>query len=169
VNVADIVSEVEIAGVAFQLEGERVHVEYPDDECREELAEQIAFLRARRAEVIAFLKTRSVVPPMPEGVRLVRWEPKSGPVAIDVCSVVVDVAKFIHSELRALDSRLNNPWTIHGGFTVPQMLDRLAQAGLEVELEPKGKAPMPSDRTERTTKHQETKGGPETAPPGHGQ
>ena len=168
-NVADIVCEVETAGVAFQLEGERVHVEYPDDECREELAEQIALLRARRAEVIAFLKTRSAVPSMPEGVRLVRWEPKSAPVAIDVCSVVVDVAKFIESELRALDSRLNDPWAIRGGFTVPQMLDRLAQAGVEVELEPKGAAAMLSNRTERTMKRQETKGGPDTPPPGCGQ
>jgi hypothetical protein len=54
--------------------------------------------------------------------------------------VVADILKIIEGELRALDSRLNNPWTIHGGFTVPQMLDRLAQAGLEVELDPKGGA-----------------------------
>ena len=81
----------------------------------------------------------SKAPPMPEGIRLIRWEPKSAPVAIDVCSVVVDVPKFIESELRALDSRLNNPRTIHGGFTVPQMLDRLAQVGLVVVLEPKGR------------------------------
>lgn len=80
------------------------------------------------------------VPTMPKGVRLIAWEPKPAPVAIDVCFVVVDVPEFIEKELLALDSRLNNPWTIHGGFTVPQMLDRLAQAGLVVELEPKGRA-----------------------------
>ncbi|MGA7624394.1 MAG: hypothetical protein WCA91_12520 [Candidatus Acidiferrales bacterium] len=77
-------------------------------------------------------------PTLPQGVRLIRWEPKPPPVAIDVCSIVVDLSKFVESELRALDSRLNHPWTIRGGFTVSQMLDRLAQAGLEVELEPKG-------------------------------
>jgi hypothetical protein len=93
------------------------------------------------------------VPTMPKGVRLIHWERKRAPVAIDVCSVVVDVPKFIESELRALDSRLNNPWTIHGGFTVPQMLDRLAQAGLEVELEPKGGA--------STEKYQSTEDGGE--------
>jgi hypothetical protein len=80
------------------------------------------------------------VAPIPNGIRLIRWESKTAPVAIDVCSVVVDVPKFIESELRALDSRLNNPGTIRGGFTVWQMLDRLAQAGLIVELEPKGRA-----------------------------
>lgn len=73
-------------------------------------------------------------PAMPKGIRLIRWEPKSAPVAIDVCSVVVDVSKFIAGELRALDSRLNDPMTIHGGFTVPQMLDRLAQVGVTVAL-----------------------------------
>ncbi len=71
---------------------------------------------------------------MPKGVRLIRWEPKAAPVAIDVCSLVMDVPMFMESELRELDSRLNNPWTIHGGFTVPQMLDWLAQAVLEVEF-----------------------------------
>jgi hypothetical protein len=75
---------------------------------------------------------------MPKGVRLVSWEPKVTPVAIDVCSVVVDVTKFIESELQELDSRLNNPWTVRGGFTVSQMLDRLRQAGVTVELDPKG-------------------------------
>lgn len=74
---------------------------------------------------------------MPKGVRLVRCETKARLYAWTVCSVVFDVPSFLESELRALDSRLNNPWTIRGGFTVPQMLDRLAQVGLEVELEVK--------------------------------
>jgi len=77
---------------------------------------------------------------MPKGVRLIRWEPKTAPVAIDVCSVVGDFPKFIERELHALDSRLNNPWTIHSGFTAPQMLDRLRQVDVEVELDPKGGA-----------------------------
>jgi hypothetical protein len=94
-------------------------------------------LRAQRADVAAYLKAWGPVPLMPKGVRLVRYEPKAAPVRLDVCSVVFDVPSFLESELRALDSRLNNPWTIRGGFTVPQMLDRLAQVGLEVELEVK--------------------------------
>jgi hypothetical protein len=139
VTVADIVSEIESAGAAFLLEDDKVRVWYPDDERRKEVAGQIALLREQRAEVVAYLKVRSAAPPMPKGVRLIRWEPKAAPVAIDVCSVVLDVPKFIEGELRALDSRLNNPWTIHGGFTVPQMLDRLAQVGALVELDPRGR------------------------------
>jgi hypothetical protein len=140
VNVADIVSEIEAAGAIFRLEGEKVRVSYPDDERRKELAKQIGLLRDHRTEVAAYLKARTAVPPMPKGVRLIHWESRAAPVAIDVCTVVVDVAKFVESELRALDSKLNNPWTIRGGFTVPQILNRLAQAGLEVELDPKGGA-----------------------------
>jgi hypothetical protein len=138
VTLADIVSEIESAGAAFLLEDDKVRVWYPDEERRKKVAELIALLRVQRLEVAAYLKARNEIPSMPQGVRLVRYEPKPAPVRLDVCSVVFDVSKFIESELRALDSRLNDPWTIHGGFTVPQMLDRLAQAGLEVELEPKG-------------------------------
>jgi hypothetical protein len=93
------------------------------------------------------------IPPIPKGVRLICWDPKQSLVAIEVCSVVVDIPKFIERELRALDSRLNNPSTIHGGFSVAQMLNRLAQAGVEVELELRGGA--------STTKFQNTEGGDE--------
>lgn len=74
-------------------------------------------------------------PAMPAGARLIHWEPKKAPVAIDVCTVVVDVQRFIEAELRDLDSRLNFPWTIRGGWTVPQILDRLRQAGVQVKIE----------------------------------
>jgi hypothetical protein len=98
----------------------------------------------REAQIIEKTPTPSVSevpkpPSMPKGVRLVRWEPKPAPVAIDVCSVVVDVSKFM--ELRDLNSRINFPWTIKGGWTIPQILDRLAQAGVEVEIDLKGEKP----------------------------
>jgi hypothetical protein len=72
---------------------------------------------------------------MPRGVRLVHWEPKTAPVAIETCSIVVDVPKFVKAELQALDSRLNHPLTIRGGFTVPQMLELLRQVGVTVEID----------------------------------
>jgi hypothetical protein len=141
-TVDEILVQAEAAGAQFRLEGEEVRISYPDDECRDGLSGQIALLRNHRDEVRAFLKARNPWTPyvMPRGVRLVSWEPKVAPVAIDVCSVVVDVTKFIESELRELDSRLNNPWTIHGGFTVPHILERLRQAGVTVDLDPKGGA-----------------------------
>jgi hypothetical protein len=42
VTVAEVVSKVEAAGVAFRLDGEKVRVRYPDNERREEFAGQIA-------------------------------------------------------------------------------------------------------------------------------
>jgi hypothetical protein len=128
-----ILDEMSERGVTARVDGETLRLK-PRAALDDDL---LARIKEHKLEIIRALVA---IPPMPEGVRLIRWEPKPAPVAIDVCSVVVDVRKFIHGELRALDSRLNNPWTIHGGYTVPQMLDRLAQAGLEVELDPKGGA-----------------------------
>jgi hypothetical protein len=73
-------------------------------------------------------------PALPLGVRMVRYEPKSPPVSIDVCSVVVDVEKFIRTELRELDARLHAPTQIRGGWGVFTILDRLRQVGLELEI-----------------------------------
>lgn len=134
-------SSLEIAGAAFRLDGEKVLVSYPNDERRNEPAEPTSLLRAQRAEVGAYLKARSTIPPIPKGVHLVACEPKAAPVRLDLCSVVFDVRKFIEAELQALDSRLNNPWTIRGGFSVPQILDRLREVGVEVEVDVKGEKP----------------------------
>jgi hypothetical protein len=58
------------------------------------------------------------------------------PIAIDVCSIVVDVEKFIQTELAELDARLHSPIQIRGGWGVFTILDRLRQVGLELEIEP---------------------------------
>jgi hypothetical protein len=138
VNVADLVSEVETAGVAFQLEGERVHVEYPDDERREELAGRIALLRARRDEVVAYLRARGAIPPMPEGVRLVRWEPKPAPVALTRVEVVTDVPRFVTMTLLALKAALVGKRWLAGNRSVRELIERLEECGVIVEVnEPK--------------------------------
>jgi hypothetical protein len=146
VNVADIVSEVETAGVVFQLEGEKVHMEYPCDERREELAAQIALLRSRRDEVIAYLKARSAIPPMPDGVRVIRYEPQQGPILIESYAVVTEVRKFIEAELQELAARLHAPQQIRGGWGIFTILDRLAQCGVELEIIRPSAAPPPSNQ-----------------------
>jgi hypothetical protein len=73
---------------------------------------------------------------LPRGVRLVRYEPKPPPIAIDVCSIVVDVERFIQTELAELDARLHSPIQIRGGWGVFTILDRLRQVGLDLEIEP---------------------------------
>lgn len=133
-TVADMVSEVEAAGVAFRLEGEKVRVSYPDDERRKELAAQIGLLREQRDEVALFLKSRSAIPQMPQMLRLISWNLKDPPVAIETCTVVTDPALFVSRTLEQVRIALARPrrWP---GWSVPQLIDRLAQVGVVVMLE----------------------------------
>jgi hypothetical protein len=87
-SVSEILGEVEAAGVALRLDGEKVRICFPDSQHREELAEQVAFLRAHRGEVIVFLRSRTAIPPMPPRVRLVVWNLKEPPVGIETAAVV---------------------------------------------------------------------------------
>ena len=124
-SIAEEVSFIEAAGAALRFDGRQVRVWYPNEECRRELAEQVGALRARKREVAAFLRTRDIVPGMPQGVRLINWTLKEPPVAIDTCSVVTDPALFACSTLEQLQTALAQPkrWV---GWTVPQLIDRLA-------------------------------------------
>jgi hypothetical protein len=131
-----IIDELEAAGATLRLDGQKVRVWYPDEERRQALVEQVFTLRAHKEEVTAFLRTRGVIPAMPAGVRLVHWNLKEPPVAIDTCSVVTDPALFARSTLRQLGVALVEPkrWV---GWSVPQLIDRLAQVGVTVTLEPR--------------------------------
>ena len=133
-TVVDVVSEVEAAGVGFRLDGEKVRVWYPDDERRGELAEQIAFLRGQRAEVAAYLKARSAIPPMPEGVRLVRWEPKPAPIAITKVEIVTDVPRFVTMTLLELKAALAAKRWLAGNRSVRELIERLEACGVVVEV-----------------------------------
>jgi len=138
VSVEAIVGELEAAGAVFRLDGEKVRVWYPDEQRRQKLAGQVALLRDHRPEVTAFLKTRTITPAMPPGVRLIEWKLKEPPVAIDVCSVVIEPERFARSTLNELRIALANQTTRRKqcvGWTVAQLIDRLAQVGVRVTLE----------------------------------
>jgi hypothetical protein len=133
-KVEEAVNLVERAGATFRLDGQKVRVWYPGEERRVELAQEVAFLRSHRAEVAAFLSARVVIPRMPRGVRLLEWNLKEPPVAIETCAVVTDIARFAQSTLEQLRTALAQPkrWV---GWSVPQLIDRLAQVGIQVSLE----------------------------------
>jgi hypothetical protein len=138
VSVAAVVDELEASGAVFRLDGEKVRVWYPDEQRRQELAGQVALLRNHRTEVTAFLKTRTTIPAMPPGVRLIDWKLKEPPVAIDICSVVVEPEKFARTTLNELRIALANQTARRKqcvGWTVVQLIDRLAQVGVRVVLE----------------------------------
>ena len=87
---------------------------------------------------------------LPEGLSLIRYTPKSGPVAITMCSVVTDANKFIRHALEELEARLHHPVQIKAGDSVFELLSKLGDCGLELRLEwserePEGtKSPDPS-------------------------
>jgi len=101
---------------------------------REDLAEQVAFLRAHRGEVTVFLRSRTAIPPMPPRVRLVVWNLKEPPVGIETATVVVNPALFARTTLVQLGAALANP-TRWVGWSIPQLIDRLAQVGVTVVVE----------------------------------
>jgi len=135
-NVAETVALVETAGVKFRLAEEGVRIWYPSEELRTEVAEDVAFLRAHRVEVAAFLRARGIVPTMPPGIRLISWTLKEPPVSIEAFAVVTDSARFATSTLEQLRLTMEDPkrWV---GWSVPQLIDRLAQVGVVVALESK--------------------------------
>jgi hypothetical protein len=135
-NVGETVGMIEAAGATFRLDGEKVRVRYCNEEQRKELTDKIAFLRDHRAEVAAFLKIRGTIPTMPPGVRLIHWCPKESPIAIESCAVVTDTARFVRTTLEQLRMALAQPkrWV---GWSVPQLVDRLAQVGVLVAVDSK--------------------------------
>ena len=90
-------------------------------------------LRKQREKVRAFLRARAAIPAMPTGVRLVSWELKEPPVWIESCAVVVDPGQFARATLGELREKLVNPKRKYG-WSVPQLIDRLAQVGVIVEV-----------------------------------
>jgi hypothetical protein len=128
VTAEELIREVEAVGGRLVLRGNRIAYELPKD-----ATSILTELKAHRDEVVEVL--RSQCPPLPKGIRLVRYEPKSTPVAIDVCSVVTDVSLFIQREIEELNARLHSPVQIRGGWGVFTILDRLRQAGVELALE----------------------------------
>ncbi len=79
-----------------------------------------------------------LIPPMPPGVHLVEWKLKAPPIAIETCAVVTDTALFAKSTLEQLRIAMRQPkrWV---GWSVPQLLDRLGQVGVLLNLDTKSK------------------------------
>jgi hypothetical protein len=70
------------------------------------------------------------------GIRLVEWRLKEPPVLIECASVVVNPPLFARTTLAQLGTALANP-TRWVGWTVEQLIDRLAAVGVVVILEPR--------------------------------
>ena len=71
---------------------------------------------------------------MPAGVRLLRWEPKQTPIAVTTFSVIIDTQKFIESTLQQLEAVLQGKSWVAGNWSVRDLLERLEQVGVTVEV-----------------------------------
>jgi hypothetical protein len=87
----------------------------------------------------------STVPVMPSGVRLIEWNLKEPPVCLEVYSVVSDTTKFAKSTLGQIE-RLLEDSKAKVGWSMPQLIDRLAQVGVIVELETEKSSEKPRRR-----------------------
>lgn len=125
-RVAEQVIEcIEVAGGVLTVRGDRLRCRLP-----EEAAHLLDDLKTHKREVIACLKKRSI-PPMPQGVQLVRWEPKPAPVLLSRVTVVNDVPKFIRTTLADLDKALRSEPEATG---TRDLVDRLEQCGVVVRI-----------------------------------
>ena len=71
---------------------------------------------------------------------MIRYQPKSPPVAVAPISIVIDVRKFIFAYLADLNYRLRHPDT-HGCPPLSDILAKLAEVGVELSLEVPAKLP----------------------------
>ncbi len=83
------------------------------------------------------------IPPMPQGVRLVRWEPKPAPVLLTTASVVTDVDQFIRATLNELGAAMRSRPTTpilrsRHARRLRDLTDRLEQVGVIVQVSDTG-------------------------------
>jgi hypothetical protein len=123
------VERVECAGGVLALNGARIRVRLPAD-----AAHLLEELRANKDEVISLLRSRQGIPALPPGVRLIGWNLKQPPVALETCAVVTDPALFARTTLEQLETAVAQPkrWI---GWSIAQLIDRLAQVGVAVAVE----------------------------------
>jgi hypothetical protein len=123
-----VIEWIEAAGGLLVVHGERIRCRLPEDATY--LLEE---LRKCRPEVLDTLRRRDAIPLMPSGVQLLKWHLKEPPLAIETCSIVIDPALFARTTLEQLRVALENPkqWV---GWSIPELVDRLAQVGVSVEV-----------------------------------
>jgi hypothetical protein len=73
-------------------------------------------------------------PPMPAGVRILRWSPKQLPIEINMVSVVLDPLRFIETTLQQLEAALRGDFRAAGNRSVRDLCERLEQVGVKVDV-----------------------------------
>jgi hypothetical protein len=128
-TVTEVVSAVEEAGGALALNGSRIKYAIP-----KRAAWLVPELQQQREGIVALLQRRAALPPIPAGIRLVRWAPKQPPVVLEHCSVVNDVEKFARYTLEQLGHALEGRNWLAGNWSIRDLVERLEQVGVKVDV-----------------------------------
>jgi len=126
---SEVLHAVEKAGGSLAVKGDQLNYTIP-----RKAAWLVSELRQQRDQIVALLKRRTALPPMPADVRLVRWAPKQPPVVLEQCSVVIDIDKFISATLAQLQARLEGKDFLAGNWPLRDLIERLEQVGVKVEV-----------------------------------
>ena len=129
-NAPEVLEAVQNVGGSLTLSGERIRYALPD--CALWVVTE---LKQHREELIGLLRVEGMPPPMPPGVRLLKWQPKDPPIAIVHMGIVTNVDKFVAATLLQLRARLEGKDSLAGNWSLRQLVDRLEQVGVAVEIE----------------------------------
>jgi hypothetical protein len=130
---AEVLNAVENVGGSLALNGGYIKYALP-----KRAAWLVPELRQNREELIGLLREVQTPPPMPPGVRLLKWKPKTPPVAIVRMGIVNNVDKFIVATLRELRARLEGKNFLAGNWSLRELVERLEQVGVAVAIETHG-------------------------------
>lgn len=128
-------------GGSLWLDGEKIRYRIPAGNV--EAREAVADLRRDREAIAAMLRDQeSKAPPLaevtsilPPGVRLVSYRPKQAPFFVAPVSTVTNACKFYGAYLADLRWRIEHP-ECYGAPPLIDILSKLADAGLELRVEP---------------------------------
>jgi len=126
----EVLHAVEKAGGSLALNGGQIKYTIPKG-----AAWLLHELKQNREELVGLLREGGTPPPMPPGVRLLKWDPKTPPVAIVRMGIVSNVDKFIGATVRQLRARLEGKDFLAGNWSLRELVDRLEQVGVAVEIE----------------------------------
>ena len=122
-----ILDEMSQRGVTVRVDGEILRLK-PREALDDDL---IARIKEHKPEII-----RALAPPaVPQGVRLVHWEPKSAPIALTRIEIVTDVPRFVTMTLLELQAALVGKRWLAGNRSVRDLIERLEECGVLVEVE----------------------------------
>jgi hypothetical protein len=126
----EVLHAVEKAGGSLALNGGQIKYTIP-----KRAAWLVPELRQNRGELMGLLREGGTPPPMPPGVRLLKWQPKDPPIAIVHMGIVSNVDKFVAATLLQLRARLDGKDSLAGNWSLRELVDRLEQVGVAVEIE----------------------------------